>query len=133
MKRSGRKKKRLAGQMLAPSAPVLLQLVSGEIWTLKLHLGRFLSAFREMQREHFLPRGPAQCGLLLGWEYLVLSHSVPHPHRAEWHICRSEAVILLKQLNPKRELQNEEPRVCAHSPIDYGFSSFLLPRREVFK
>lgn len=81
--------------MLAPSAPVLLGLISGEIWTPGLHLGSFSSAFREISYLKLLP----QCGLLLGWEYLVLSHGIPLPHILGWLICRSETVVLLNQLN----------------------------------
>lgn len=37
----GSGKKRLVGQVLAASGPVLLGLLSGESWTLDFHLGTF--------------------------------------------------------------------------------------------
>lgn len=71
-----------------------------------------------------------QCGLLSGWKYLVLLlHGTPLPHIIGELICRSETVILLKQLGaslPPLRTPNVSCGTTNPEP-EYFLSSFFYP------
>lgn len=114
LKSSGRK--RLVGQMLAASGPVLVGLTSGEIWTLELHLGNFPDVSGKCNCAHFLPQDPVPVWPKAPFQVVnsfFLSHGVTLPYIAGWFICRSRIVVAeaagwclySSPENPKLELQ----------------------------